>query len=192
MSMLDVRDDSPIGGVNKERAIKYAFQRLEAQKLIERCAPPAGMKFGRKPPTYYRALGSDVPGWKKTPHAQGASNKSLSTDQIDCAGTDPIDKTNCRQTPFVDSPTSEPAGAKAVDKTELSTNLIVDWNDCPGTDLAVDTDLDGHRVKSPREAFEAAWDEFDSESKPMDKWESLKTMADFEGCVDVTAKEVSE
>ena len=150
------------------------------------------MKFGRKPPTYYRALGSDVPGWKKTPHAQGASNKSLSTDQIDCAGTDPIDKTNCRQTPFVDSSTSEPAGAKAVDKTELSTNLIVDWNDCPGTDLAVDTDLDGHRVKSPREAFEAAWDEFDSESKPMDKWESLKTMADFEGCVDVTAKEVSE
>jgi len=161
MSMVDVRDDSLIGGKHKERAIKYAFQRLESQKLIERCGPPAGLKFKGRPPAYYRALGSDVPGLKKTPHAQGESNKSLSKVQTPSAGTVLNDKPVCLKSDFVESPGASTDEPGTLDKTGLSTKPIVVKNDCPGTEEAFRQDLNGHKEESPREAFEAAWDEFD-------------------------------
>jgi hypothetical protein len=119
------------------------------------------LKFKGRPPAYYRALGSDVPGWKKTSHAQGESNKSLSKVQTPSAGTVLNDKPVCLKSDFVESPGASTDEPGTLDKTGLSTKPIVVKNDCPGTEEAFRQDLNGHKEESPREAFEAAWDEFD-------------------------------
>jgi hypothetical protein len=156
-SLADIRDDSLIGGKHKERAIKYALQRLEAQKLIERCDPPTGLKFKGRPPAYYRALGYSVPGFRKKPLAQGESNKSLSKVQNPVTGTVLNDKPDCLKSDFVESPGASTDAPGTLDKTGLSTKPFVVKNDCAGTDPSFDADLDGHRVESTQEVMEDAW-----------------------------------
>ena len=39
-----VDHDSKLGGIHKKRAIRYSLEKLEAQKLIERCPAPAEFK----------------------------------------------------------------------------------------------------------------------------------------------------
>jgi hypothetical protein len=37
---------------------------------------------------------------------------------------------------------------------------------------------------------DAAWAVWEDEPKPMDKWDSLGHLMDFDGCIDVVAKEM--
>jgi hypothetical protein len=166
LSMQDVRDDSPIGGKHRERAIKYAIKRLESQKLIERCDPPKDFKTTGRPRIYYRGVGSAVPGFLKKPLTRGASKNTVSKEQIDCTGTDLTDKPDCLKSDFVQSPdhdsstgTNEPG---TLDKTGLWTNPIVDENDCPATDLTLDTDSQRHRGNSPWQTVKDSWSLWDS------------------------------
>ena len=40
-TVQDFVDHDLLGGIHKKRAIKYSLDKLEGQKLIERCATPA-------------------------------------------------------------------------------------------------------------------------------------------------------
>ena len=51
-----------VGGAHKKRAIRYSLGKLESQKLITRCSTPEGLNIHGRPPAYYMALGSAVPG----------------------------------------------------------------------------------------------------------------------------------
>ena len=147
LSLPDIRDDSEIGGEHKERAIKYALQRLASQKLIERCDPPAGLKLKGRPPAYYRALGKDAPRFTKTPsHAQGESDLSMSKAKNPVTGTDLNDKADCLKSDFVESPEGGTPEPETLDKTGLSTKPIVVKNDCTGTEEGFSHDPHGHRV----------------------------------------------
>lgn len=165
MSMQDVRDDSPIGGKHRERAIKYAIKRLESQKLIERCDPPEDLKTTGRPRIYYRGVGSAVPGFLKKSLARGEFKNIVSKDQTHCTGTDLSDKQDCLKSGFVQSPATEPEASTdelgTLDKTGLSTNPIVVENRCPGTDLTLDADSQRHR-EEPKQTVEEAWNAWDN------------------------------
>ena len=141
-------DHESVGGDHRKRAIRYGLQRLEQQALIERCAPPVEKRHGRKPPVYYRACGTNVPVPFSKRGVRYIPPKSVSIDQNDCTGTDPVDKADCQQLPFVNSSASStPTGAcstetaqEAIDKRAVDKTPFVNTNDCAGTDDAVDAD----------------------------------------------------
>ena len=56
--LVDLDD---LGGKHRKRAIRYGLQRLEQQKLIERCDPPEGVPLKGRPEVYYRATGTNAP-----------------------------------------------------------------------------------------------------------------------------------
>jgi hypothetical protein len=165
LSAPDLEDHDMVGGDHRKRAIRYALQRLSAQKLIERCDPPTGKSFGRRPPAFYRAASTNapVPYSKRGVHL--ASVESVSIDQTPSAGTEAVDKRDCQQVGFVNSSEGDDPGAshgaKAVDKQDLLTKGFVNSSPSAGTDLAVDTPSHGHRVDDPEARFAAAWDEWD-------------------------------
>jgi len=105
-------------------------------------------KHGRKPPVYYRATGTDVPEKFVKGGVRSIHRKSVSIDQNDCTGTDSIDNGVLSTGTFVNSSdSSTPAGAcsnessaEAVDKRAVDKTLVVNKNDCAGTDLANDAD----------------------------------------------------
>jgi len=132
--------DHEIGGDHRKRAIRYALQRLESQQLIERCEAPAGLVFSGRPPVYYTAAGRSAPvPLTKRSHAHGESVESVSKDQIDCAGTDLIDKAVCQKSDFVKSPTQENQAAGTFDKPDLLTKPFVNETRSSAGDLAFDT-----------------------------------------------------
>ena len=147
-TVADLVEHDEVGGEHRKRAIRYGLQRLEQQALVERCDPPVEKRHGRKPPVYYRATGTDVPGGFRKKEVHGIHRKSVSTDQNDCAGTDSIDKGVLSTDGFVNSSSgSTPAGAcntetdqGAVDKAPVDKTPIVNRNDCAGTEDAVDAD----------------------------------------------------
>jgi hypothetical protein len=61
-TVQDFVDHDLLGGIHKKRAIKYSLDKLEGQKLIERCATPASWAGKGRPPAFYEAVGTDVPG----------------------------------------------------------------------------------------------------------------------------------
>ena len=91
-TVAELVEHPTIGGVHRKRAIRYGLQRLEQQALIERCDPPAEKQHGRKPPVYYRATGTSVPGWGKRNEVRSIPPESVSTAETfwdDCV---PVDK----------------------------------------------------------------------------------------------------
>ena len=143
----DIEEDPLVGGAGKKRAIRYALERLEAQKLIERCAPPAERKFGRKPPVFYRALSTNAPlPFNERGLARGEGGKYSVNSQNPSVGTIPDDNGVRQQTPFVNSSDPGAVEAKAVDKTDLLTDPLSTDFPSAGTDLAVDADSGIHKV----------------------------------------------
>ena len=45
-SVNELVEHDAVGGEKRKRAIRYGFQRLEQQALIERCDPPAEKRVG--------------------------------------------------------------------------------------------------------------------------------------------------
>ena len=142
-------DHDEVGGQHRKRAIKYGLERLEQQQLIERCDAPADVKPGKgRPPVYYRAVGTNVPGGfrsSKIPiHTEGGVKN-----QIDCAGTDLKDNgelskiSDCQKrtgsTPTGSSSTEQAGPIK--NNPDLKQSGIVLKNDCAGTDLDFSDDL---------------------------------------------------
>ncbi len=148
-TVAELVEHESVGGQHRKRAIRYGLQRLEQQALIERCDPPVEKQHGRKPPVYYRAVGTNVP----VPFSKRVLGKTLpesvSIDQNDCTGTNSVDKADCQQVPFVNSSASSTAtgttitevSQEAVDKQVAVATGSVNRNDCAGTDEAIDTDL---------------------------------------------------
>ena len=198
-SVAELAERDDVGGEHRKRAIRYGLQRLEQQALVERCDPPAGKRHGRKPPVYYRATGTDVPGGFRKKGEVGIHQKCVSTDQNDCAGTEAVDKAVLSTDGFVNSSgSSTPTGAcstetiqRAVDKAPVDKTPVVNRNDCTGTKDAVDADLAVYR-----EIDEDYWDDGVQSSalenvRPMERMDAIKAMADFDNCVDVSAEDVS-
>ena len=135
-----------VGGKHRKRAIKYGLERLEQQQLIERCPAPEGVKLGKgRPPVYYRASGTNVPGG-----FVGSSKNSkipIHTEecvlnQIDCAGTDlndngelsKIDERQKRTSSTPSGACSTEEGVSIKNNSDLKQSGIVVKNDCAGTD----------------------------------------------------------
>ena len=140
-----------LGGSNKKRAIRYSLQKLEAQKLIERCDPPSDQKFGQKAPNYYRFCGSSIikAFSQRSTHAQGESEKEVVNRQNVDAGTDSADNGVCQQTPFVNSSDEVEREPKAVDKTDLLTTPLSTDIPSAGTDLIKEQNSHGHIGEQP-------------------------------------------
>lgn len=66
-----------VGGEHTERMNRSVLEKLEQQKLVERCAPPdtANPKGKGRRPVYYRAVGTNVPGFIS--HARGGTKLAL-------------------------------------------------------------------------------------------------------------------
>ena len=160
-TVAELVEHDDVGGEHRKRAIRYGLQRLEQQALVERCDPPVEKKHGRKPPVYYRATGTDVPAGFRKGEVRSIHRNSVSTDQNDCTGTDPVDNGVLSTDGFVNSSgSSTPTGAcsteqdqKAVDKRAVDKTPIVNRNDCTGTDLADDAD-----PWVNKQIDQAAWD----------------------------------
>jgi len=152
----DFEDHETLGGVHRKRVIKYALEKLEDQKLIERCGPPEGATFKGRKPNYWRAVGTDVPG-KFSTRARGASVLSSVKSATPSAGTDLNDNADCQKPAIVKSP---PA-SDLLTKPDLLTKSIVVKKPSPGTDMAFDAPNHTHRVL-PSEADRVdSWDIWD-------------------------------
>jgi len=66
-----------VGGEHTERMNRSVLEKLEQQKLVERCAPPdtANPKGKGRRPVYYKAVGTNVPGFIS--HARGGTKLAL-------------------------------------------------------------------------------------------------------------------
>ena len=135
-----------LGGPSRKRAIRYSLQKLEAQKLIERCAPPSTAEFKGRPPAFYRFSGSSMlkAFSQRSTRAQGESEKECVKSQNPCTGTDSIDKSDCQKSGFVKSPPQAPSSPETFDKADLLTNPLSIQNDCAGTDLPFSQNSHGH------------------------------------------------
>ena len=144
-----------LGGDNRTRAIRYSLQKLEAQKLIERCDPPTPPSGRGKPPAFYRLSGSSIRKAfsKRSSRAQGESEKECVKNQTPCTGTDLNDKTVCQKSSFVNNPTptpsQDPEGGAIIDKPALLTNPLSNKNDCAAVDLNKDTEPHVHKGEQP-------------------------------------------
>ena len=147
LCVADVVAHDLLGGEHRRRAIRYALQRLEAQKLIVRCAPPAGAVFTGRPPAYYCAPASNAPvPFSKRPLTRGVCAEVVVKNQNPCAGTDSIDKAVCQKVGFVkrSGTGTEPEGP--FDNQDLLTNLLSKDFPCAGTDLSFDANSHVPRV----------------------------------------------
>ncbi len=132
-TIQDFVDHDNLGGVHRKRAIKYSLDKLEAQKLIERCDAPAGLVLKGRKPNFWHAVGTDVPG-KFSSRARGASVGESVKSQTSSPGTDLNDKpplskvSDCQKSPKPDLLT----------KADLLTKPDVVKNPSPGKDQAFD------------------------------------------------------
>ena len=150
-SRVEMRDNETVGGKKRERAIKYGFQRLEQQALVERCDPPVEKKHGkRKPPVYYRATGTERTSRdsEKVKFVSNRPKKCVQQIQNDCTGTDLKDNGGFVQNEIVQNKSgSTPDGACTtetdaviLDKSDFGQSANVLKNNCAGTDLNLDAD----------------------------------------------------
>lgn len=73
-SIKDICANEAFSDSHLARANEYALQKLEQQKLIQRCDPPKGVSFKGRPPVYYCAKAEKVPGFISL--TRGDSGKS--------------------------------------------------------------------------------------------------------------------
>jgi len=151
-SASELLDTSEVGGDHRKRAIRYALQRLESQRLIERCSAPADLVVSGRPPVYYKAVGTNAPvPFSKRSHAHGESVECVSKDQNHCTGTDSIDNAVCQKSEFVKSSELESRSAETFDKTGLLTKPFVNEGGSSATDLPFDTAFKGIGVKEAKD-----------------------------------------
>jgi len=152
-SAADLKAHETLGGEgkNRVRAIKYALSRLEAQKLIQRCDPPAGLKFKGRKPNYWQAVGTDVLP-KFSSRAQGASVLKSVKSQTPSPGTDLNDKPLLSKVPNC----QKPGPSDLLTKSDLLTNPIVVKNPSAATPPAFDAEKPIHRDG----------DDFDDDANP--------------------------
>ena len=140
-TIQDFVDHDDLGGVHRKRAIKYSLDKLEAQKLIERCDAPADLVLKGRKPNFWHAVGTDVPG-KFSSRARGASVGESVKSQTPSPGTDLNDKpplskvSDCQKSPEPDLLT----------KADLLTKSDVVKNPSPGKDQAFDAPKRVRRV----------------------------------------------
>ena len=75
-TLAELVQHEEVGGEHTERMNRSVLEKLEQQKLIERCAPPPAdaVKGRGRRPVYYQAVGTSIPGF--TSRARGESRKS--------------------------------------------------------------------------------------------------------------------
>lgn len=197
----DFYEHPTLGGMHRKRAVKYGLKKLEDQKLIEKCEAPEGgdCKRGR-PKVYYCAVGTDVPGLSRGKGFRYIHENSVSKIQTPSAGTDLKGQTDLSKIPFVKNqgcttgqiPASEAVLAPDVfDKGIFDKSALSNQTPCAASDLNFDTDFPVNRVLPPevvQAATDAAWEKW--ATKPMSEQETLETIGDLDGCVDVSAEEV--
>jgi len=138
-TVQDFVDHDLLGGVHKKRAIKYSLDKLEGQKLIERCAAPASYKGKGRKPVFWEAVGTDVPG-KFSSRAREKSVNPPVKKQIPSPGTDLNNKGDCQKSEIVKSPDEG-----LLTKPGLLTNPIVVKNPSPGTDQPFNANTQRHK-----------------------------------------------
>ena len=146
-SRVDLRNNENVGGEHRDRAIKYGLQRLEQQGLVERCDPPVEKRGKGKPPVYYRAVGTNVPGTTEKREVEVLPPDSVSKIENDCAGTDLKDNGQIVQNEIVQNKSSSTpvemctteTDVVILDKVDFGQSDVVLKNDCAGTDLNLDT-----------------------------------------------------
>jgi hypothetical protein len=138
-TVQDFVDHELLGGVHKKRAIKYSLDKLEGQKLIERCAAPASYKGKGRKPVFWEAVGTDVPG-KFSSRAREKSVNPPVKKQIPSPGTDLNNKADCQKSEIVKSPDEG-----LLTKPGLLTNPIVVKNPSPGTDQPFNANTQRHK-----------------------------------------------
>ena len=132
-------DHELLGGVHKKRAIKYSLDKLEGQKLIERCAAPTSYKGKGRKPVFWEAVGTDVPG-KFSSRAREKSVNPPVKKQIPSPGTDLNNKGDCQKSEIVKS-----QDEGLLTKPGLLTNPIVVKNPSPGTDQPFNANTQRHK-----------------------------------------------
>mgnify|MGYP002624113031 FL=1 len=135
-----VDHDSKLGGIHKKRAIRYSLEKLEAQKLIERCPAPAEFKGKGRPPAFWQALGTDVPGGF-TSRAREKTVSSGGFIQTPSAGTDLKRKEVAEK--VQDCKKSETRDF--LQKMDFSQTPIAVKKPSPGTDLNKSPDNQRHK-----------------------------------------------
>ena len=190
MSLKDLNADSLVGG--SVAANRKTIQRMLNRGLIAVVRTEQGSRGGR-PEEFYAPVGS----------SRGETIDVSTSSQTPCAGTDSQ----------VDTPAEVdtcPLGVS--DSLERTSDPQVDTcpteAECPvgkpspqqgsGPEWTVSPNPHARDVEENRKARMASdkkWKQEyrsvdDVETQPMDSWDSLKTIADFDGCVDITAKEL--
>ena len=154
--VADIENHEIVGGEGMNRAIRYALEKLESQKLIERCAPPANRVFKGRRPTFYRALSANAPlALSKRSFARGVCGDNDVITQTPSAGTDLICQTDCQKSDFVKRSATGTDQEGTFDKGGLLTNALSNENPCPGTDPGFDAASHVHRVDW--DAEDAKW-----------------------------------
>ncbi len=138
-TVQDFVDHDLLGGVHKRRAIKYGLDKLEGQKLIGRGATPASWKGKGRPPAFYEAVGTDVPG-KFCSRAREKTVKPPVKSQTPSPGTDLNNKADCQKSEIVKSPDEG-----LLTKPELLTKPIVGKNPSTATGQRFNADNQRHR-----------------------------------------------
>ena len=87
-SIAELVAHDTVGGKHRKRAIEYGMQRLEQQALVERCDVPAEKRGRGRPPVYYQATGTDVPGGFRSKQSTLLAPVESVLIQNDCTGTD--------------------------------------------------------------------------------------------------------
>jgi len=138
-TVQDFVDHDLLGGIHKKRAIKYSLDKLEGQKLIERCATPTSWKGKGRPPAFYEAVGTDVPGRFCSRAREKTVNPPVKK-QIPSTGTDLNNKVDCQKSEIVKSPDEG-----LLTKPELLTKPIVGKNPSAATDQPFNADNQRHK-----------------------------------------------
>jgi len=142
-------DHEKVGGMHRKRAIRYGLSKLLSQKLISKCEPPKEESFKGRPPSFYIALGTGLPTFRKTTVSLESNNKCVKS-LNPSTGTNLNDKEGLSKVHFVKSPD----GANTFDKDTSDKVPFVNKNPSTGTDVAFDAPEHRHREEAKK-----YWDE---------------------------------
>lgn len=151
-TVQDFVEHDLLGGVHKKRAIKYSLDKLEGQKLIQRCATPSSWKGKGRPPAFYEAVGTDVPG-KFCSRAREKTVNPPVKKQTPSPGTDLNNKADCQKSEIVKSPDEG-----LLTKPELLTKPIVSKNPSAARDKPFNADTQRHKGLEPGSDDWDFWD----------------------------------
>ena len=174
-SIADFVSHEMLGGEHKKRAIKYNLEKLEGQKMIERCAPPEGYRKKRgATPIFWVATGTDVPGGflsrtrvvsadesviKETPSAAvGSTDNEVCPKTSVCLKNDEKVPVETHENNSKKELPSETSAAEVLETKEaFVTNPVVRKNPSTGTDSDIDAFIRTHGD----EATCPTWSEWD-------------------------------